>query len=119
MAISMQGDPIHGEVSSADASGGVAFTLYPAGSVTARTLASNEFVVITDIIFIATVGGAYALVAAADSAGRRIAKGIADAKGGLAHHFETPRTCPVGVTPKLIAAAGQVDCIITGYICQA
>jgi hypothetical protein len=115
-----RGEPFHAEVVSADASGGVAFTLYSAGSATSRTLLSTEYVVITDLIFISTAGGTYKIVAGtADAAGKRVAKGNAEALGGLAHHFETPFTCPKGVVPYLIAAAGQVDCVLTGYISQA
>jgi hypothetical protein len=119
------GDEIKGEVVSADASAGVAATLYNAGTLTARTQLSTEFLTITDIIFISTSGGTYDLVfyplggAIADGAGRRIAKGIADAHGGLAHHFETPICGPVGYGVALIAATGQVDLVVTGYISQA
>jgi hypothetical protein len=118
MSLSAFGDPVHGEVISADASGaGVAVTLYPGGSLTARTLASNEFLTITDVIFISTAGGVYDLIFGTSAgAGKHIVKGDADALGGLAHHFETPIAGPVGVTPLLIAAAGQVDLVITGYI---
>jgi hypothetical protein len=114
------GDPIHGEVISADASGaGVAFTLYPAGSSTARVLTANEFVVVTDIVFVSTAGGVYDLIFGPTvAAGKHIAKGNADALGGLAHHFETPRSGEKGLVPRLIAAAGQVDCTISGFITQ-
>lgn len=120
-----QGDPVHGEVVSADASGGVVALLYPAGSATARTPTATEFVAVTDIIFISTAGGTYKIVfypistgVIADGAGVRIAKGVADAKGGLAHHFSTPVGGPVGYGVALIAAAGQVDFTLTGYITE-
>ena len=114
--MSERGEPVHGEVVSADASGGVAVILYSDGGVTVRTLASTEFLTVTDVVGISTAGGAYALVADTDAAGRRIVKGNADALGGIAHSFNTPRTCPKGVTPKFIADAGQVDVVITGFI---
>ena len=114
--MSHPGDPIHMSVSSTDASQGIAFAIYPDGSATARTLLSTEFVHVTDIIFISTAGGTYAIVANTDAAGKRLAKGNAAALGGLAHHFETPFTCPKGVVPVLIAAAGQVTCVMQGYI---
>jgi len=114
----MQGEPIHGEVSSADASGGVAVSLFSAGGTsTARTLAATEYLNITDIIFLSVAGGAAALVADTDAAGKRIFKhDDVEAKGGIAHHFAIPWSCPVGVVPKLIAVIGQVDLTITGFI---
>jgi hypothetical protein len=119
------GDPIHGEVSSADAHAGVKFTLYKAGSKDAYTPLSTEYVTITDIVLVATAGGAYEIVgalstasSAVDAAGLRVVKGTADALGGLVLRFDTPRTLPVDYVPFLIATAGQVDCIITGYISQ-
>jgi hypothetical protein len=112
------GDPVHGEVISANASGaGVAVILYTSGTATVRTLAANEYLTITDVILISTAGGVYDLIfGTAAGAGKHIVKGIADAKGGLAHHFETPQTGPIGVNALLIADAGQVDLCVTGYI---
>jgi hypothetical protein len=117
-----RGDPIKCEVVSTDASGaGVKATIYKAGSATAYTPTAKEFISITDIIFISTAGGVYNILAgtstaATDTAGLRIAKGNADVLGGLAHHFETPVVLPVGYVPWLIAAAGQVDLVLTGYV---
>jgi hypothetical protein len=119
MSLSAFGDPIHGEVVSADASGaGVACTLYDQGvTATARTLAASERVTVTDVLFISTAGGAFSFIfGTTDGAGKRIVKGLLDAKSGVLHHFETPITGPAGVVPLLIAAAGQVDLVMTGYI---
>jgi hypothetical protein len=118
MSLSAFGDPVHGEVVSSDASGGMAFTLYTAGGApTARTLLSTEYMTVTDVIFVSTAGGTYDVVfGPAEGVGLRVIKGNAEVKGGLAHHFETPRVGPKGFTPYLFAASGQVDCIITGYI---
>jgi hypothetical protein len=121
---SIHGDEVHGEVISSNASGGVAVTFYDAGSpttgnsVAARVVKATEFVVITDVILISTAGGVYDLVADTAAAGRHIVKGNAAALGGIAHHFETPITCPQGVVPTLFAAAGQVDMIVSGYFSQ-
>lgn len=115
-AVAVPAIPIHGEVSSADASAGVAFTLHAAGATATRALTGTESLVITDIIFTSTVGGAYSITADADAAGKVIAKGFADALGGLTMSFKTPYKCPVGVVPKLVAAAGAVSCVIQGYI---
>ena len=114
----MQGDPVHGEVSSADASGGISVSLFTGGgAAAARTVASSEFLTITDIIFLTTAGGDAALVADSDAAGKRIFKhSDFEVKGGVAHSFSIPWECAKGVTPKLIAAAGQVDLTITGFI---
>lgn len=112
------GDAVKGEISTDGATGGVAVTLYPSGSTTARTLQSNEFLTITDIVFVSTAGGAYALVADTDVAGLRIVKGDAEVLGGLVVNFTRPITCPKGVTPKLFADTGQVDLTISGYITQ-
>ena len=115
----MRGDPIHMEVDSSNASAGVVFTLYKAGQLSPFALAANQYIDVTDIILISTVGGAYDILAAAsDAAGARIAKGSAAALGGLAHHFEVPYTCPVGVTPRLIADAGQVTCVLQGFVTE-
>lgn len=116
--MAMRGDPVHGEVDSADASSGETVLLYNDGSSTARTLASNERLTITDIMFVSTAGGAYSLYWGTDAAGLRITGGNAEALGGLAHPYETPTTGPAGTAPILTAAAGQVDLNITGHITQ-
>ena len=114
--MSYRGDPIHMEAVRASGAANTTFLLYKAGSATAFTLASTQYISITDIIFISTSGGTYAIVADTDAAGRRVAKGNADALGGLAHHFEEPYVCPVGVTPVLIAADGIVACTMQGFL---
>jgi hypothetical protein len=108
------------EISDANAGGTIlTATIYPQGSLTARTLAATEILYITDLIYISTAGGAYSIIfGTTDGAGKRIAKGNADALGGLAHHFETAVAGPVGVVPGIIAAAGQIDLVMTGFICQ-
>jgi hypothetical protein len=119
MAFNAVGDPVHGEVVSTDASGaGVAVTWYPAGSVTARTLAADEYLAITDVLFISTAGGVYDLVFGAVGDGKHIVKGNAAVLGGIAHHFETPVVGMKGVNALLIAAAGQVDLVLQGFIAK-
>lgn len=120
MSWSAQGDPVKGEVVSADASGaGVAVTWYNAGTLTARVLAADEHLVITDVLFISTAGGVYDLIfGTGTGAGKHIVKGNATALGGIAHHFETALVGPTGVNALLIAAAGQVDLIVSGAICK-
>jgi hypothetical protein len=114
----MNGEVIHGEVSSDDASAGVAFSLYTPDQV-ARTLASTETLIVTDLIVVSAPGGAIKVVNDADSAGRRILIGTVSASGGIAHSFDTGWQCKKGVVPKLIAPAGQVDAILSGYILRA
>ena len=113
-----RGDPVHGEVDSADASGGVTVLLYPAGSSTARTLASNERLTITDVNFVSTAGGLYSLYWGADTPGLKVVSGNAEVLGGLVHEYGTPLTGPKGVAPILAAASGQVDLTISGFITE-
>jgi hypothetical protein len=112
------GYPIHAEVDSADAHGGVAFTLYKAGSTSSFSLGTAEYLNITDIIFIAAAEGLWEVYADSDAGGRVVAKGKAATEGGLSKTFTTPYVCPVGVTPKLYAAAGcgQVTCVVQGFV---
>ena len=110
-----QGDAFHGEVDSLNAVGGVAFTLYEAGNTVAFTLEADDFLTITDVVFISTAGGTYSVAMPTQAAGKYVVKGNAEALGGLAHQFGTPIACPKGVTPKLFAAIGQVDCVISGF----
>ena len=112
------GENVHLEVDSADASAGVTFLIYKGGTAAAYALKSTEHLYITDIILIQTAGGTFSIVADADSAGRRIAKGSVDALGGLAHHFASPYECPIGVSPKLFAATGQVTCVVQARLTQ-
>ena len=110
-----QGDEIHGEVSSADASGsGVAFAIYPSGSTGALTVGDKDYVVIHSITSLMS-GSLTGLVAAdSDDDGERVAPLPA---GGQAVNLSPPFICPMGVTPKLIASgAGQADVVIQGHL---
>jgi hypothetical protein len=110
-----RGEEVQGEISSADASGGVTLSLYtPAGDV--RTLTSNEILVISDYLIAWNVAGSVALVANTDAAGKRIFKATVAAAGGVQANLQAPHYCARGVTPVLIASAGQVDVQIHGYI---
>ena len=115
----MRGDPIHGEISSADCSSTPATaTIYAAGNPTAITLGSDQWIEITDIQFSSTVGGAYVMYAGTNIAGQRIIKGNAAATGGLTIRYSTPIVCKRGEVPAMVAAAGQVDVIFTGYLVE-
>jgi hypothetical protein len=119
------GFPFYAEVVSADASGGVVFTLYrpdisfTGATITAYTLAATEFLVVTDYAIVRTASGAAAIVGASDAAGSRLIKGVFAANGGIVHNLHTPHEFPVGVTPKLIADAGDVRAFLHGFINEA
>ena len=116
----MIGEAFHGEVVSADASGGVAFKLYKSGEVTEHTLAATEFVNITDYAILSAVAETFGIYADSDAVGRRITKLFAPINGGESRSLLTSHTCPKGVTPKLIAGgAGNVVSIIHGFITGA
>ena len=103
-----------GRVVDGDASTLTAITLYPAGSLTARALASSEFLNITSLHIMVETAGDVLLQATADLA-------IVDAglpeTGGLTHQFDPPFVCPKGLVPKFSwPASNKSSCIITGYI---
>jgi hypothetical protein len=107
------------EVSSTDAHTGVAATIYLSGNATAYTLAATDRVNITDILLNLAGGGTYEIVfAASDTAGQRVIKGTLPVAGHIEHHFETPIAGPLATAPTLIAAAGQVDLVMTGAITE-
>lgn len=107
----------HGEVSSADASAGVTFSLFENnGAATAITLGATERLVITDIVVVAAASGNVVVGANADTAGKRVIKGSTGTTGGFAHAFQTPYVCGKGVVPKLFAPSGQADGTIRGFI---
>lgn len=116
------GDPIHGEVVSANASSAFKIaTLYKAGSASAFTLSSAQFISITSVFFNSEAGGNFSFHAGAtDAEGIRIIRGKVAATTSVGHHFgDTPFVCPVGVTPYLTADSGQVDITFTGTVSEA
>jgi hypothetical protein len=115
------GEPFVGEVVSLDASAGVAFTLYLAGSTTPYTLLATDFVSVSDYVITRTTSGTAAIVGATDVAGKRLVKGSLAAQGGIVQHLKTDHVFAEGVTPVLIAAAdaGYCAAIIHGAISHA
>lgn len=110
-------EPVHAEVSSADASVGVAATIYDSGGVAARTLLGTERFVVSSITSRITTGVTAVVALAADSAGRRAAY-----LGEGVNHVELcpPYAGDPGAIPTVIAdGAGQVDVVIQGYIQKA
>ena len=73
------GEPFHGEVVTGDASGGIAFALYKAGTVTPYVLKANEFISITDILLSMAAAGTYSIVADTATPGQYICTGLANA----------------------------------------
>jgi hypothetical protein len=105
---------VRGEMSSAAASAGVAVSLFQ--GTTARTLASNETLTITDLLIVSVPGGNVVLAAVADSAGQRLIAGTFSANGGCLFSFKTPIVCPRGVTPVAFGPTGQLNVTLSGYI---
>lgn len=120
------GDEIRGEIDSADASSGVAFTLFDAGTLTARTLVSNEFVEIDTVwfngvnacarveVFVgadATPGAGEVVLVAEDPI-------TADIPVQARQNFgSTPWGGAKGHVPRIdTAAAGQINAGFTGRI---
>ena len=119
------GDEVHGEVHSTDASSGVEIPIYEAGKVVARTLASTECLVITDFQIVSVPGGDCAIFLDESdnnglNAGEVVVRGTVAANGGLAGGWRgTHRTGARGAKPHVIAPAGVVDVVFTGYIKRA
>jgi hypothetical protein len=115
---------LHGEFSSADASGlseaNARILLYGAGSTTAVTLDSNDNVVITDVLIVAAAALTVTVYDGANNtvgAGEVVAKGSFPANGGAALNFSAPHVCQKGTWPKVLTSgAGQIDVYIKGYI---
>ena len=123
------GAPIHGEFSSADASGlteaNARFTLYASPGATALTLDSNDVVTITDVSITNTSGGAltvqiYDGANNAVGAGELVLFARVAAAGNVLHRFGTPHACQKGTYPKVITSgAGQIDCSLKGSILRS
>jgi hypothetical protein len=115
----MQGEPFKGEVSSADASAGVAFTLYKNGSLDAYTLAPGEYLEIHSVQLVTAPGGDVFIFTGADGtagAGEYVVRGTFAATGGLVQEVRPPHVGKVNHLAYVDAPAGQVDAIIRGTI---
>lgn len=117
------GEPCALVLHSTDASAGVAVPIFKDGSVTAYTLAANEYLEITDVIEVVAVSGDtlvhFGTVAdtTPDDA-KTIARGTVANNGGVARgsHFKAVGLRGEGVFA--VAAAGAVDVHLRGYIRQ-
>lgn len=80
------GEPIHGELHSADASAGVALLLYKSGSLAAYTLGVDEYIEIHSIDVVSAAGGDTVLYFSADGtvvAGGVIVRGTLAVNSGI------------------------------------
>lgn len=118
----MAGYQVHGErVLDGDASTLTVLTLYEAGSTKARSLATTEFLHITDVIISDEENADVQLVADSAAGGRYIVS-TKIAAGGLVHiAFKNPYICPKGVVPKFAGGSGATKsmCVIQGFIREA
>ena len=112
---------VHGEaIKDGNASGGEAVILYNSGSVDVRTLAATEVLYITDVQLLCETGADLWLVADSKAAGRYVAHGTVDAKGGVILHFSKPYACPKGKGLKFYGATTNINsCLIEGFIREA
>jgi hypothetical protein len=109
---------VHGEVNSADASGGVAFLLYDANQGL-FALPPGSRLNITDLDVISAAGGAMHVRCGTAAAGHYVARGTLAAGGGFVRSYKQPYVCPPGSVPILVSPAGQVDAVLHGFITPA
>jgi hypothetical protein len=115
-----KGRPFHGVLSSANASGGVAVTLYKPGSTSTDSVGSDERLLITDYHLIAAAGGDCAIYAANSAAAQyTVARGTVGSNGGFGGVKTTPTFGKKAEGAFVVAPAGQVDVIIEGLIIKA
>jgi hypothetical protein len=123
-----RGRPVHGTLTSADVTTAAEVPFYEAGvatsgGATAVTLASDEHLVITDILAVTAVATALHVFLNDDDdgtadTGETVIRGTLAANGGIAKSFvETHRTGAPGAKLYVGAGdAGQVDVNFTGYV---
>jgi hypothetical protein len=122
MAYSGQEEPIHGECISADATAGVAFTLYHAGTTTTVTLAAGDQVHVSDIAGYTAIDTEYDIFSGANMTvgnGERIAH-VATVTGGTPYSltFQTPHKCIAGTAPA-VKGAGAANFTFRGFVRRA
>jgi hypothetical protein len=118
----MHGDEVQGHVHSENASGGVQVPIYDAGSVTARTIQSHEYLVVTDVTIVSVPGGDVHLFVGADATpgtGETVERGTVAANGGIVQGYTTPFTGIKGGKPFIVAPNGVVDVQVRGYLMRA
>ena len=114
----LQGQPVQGELHSTNASAGVEVTLYEIGSDDARTLDSDETIVIDRLELVSAATGDLHLFTGADAtpgAGETVARGTVAANGGIVMEHVGHRGQP-GHKAWFIAPNGVSDCVFYGSI---
>lgn len=114
----------HGEFSSADASAlsevNSRVLLYPAGTVTAYTLAATDQVLIYRVTLVCGAALTVQLYDGADNsvgAGEKVLQGNFAANGGVGGPFAVAHQCQAGTWPKVKTnTSGQIDVTIHGVI---
>lgn len=120
--IKLSNIPMHGEVSSTNASNGVEITVYPIGSTTAHTLEDNEFFVITDVIISSSAGGLTSIFCDTDNTPTTIGSGetiisVTLPANGVQHvPLKQPFIAPVGKPLIFKTPSGQSNCQVFGSI---
>lgn len=112
---------VAGELHSTDASGGVQASIYSAGTLTPRAIGASERLAIVAASVVSAAAGDVRIFSGGDmtpDAGETILRGTVAAGGGLAMHWPptAPRVLPLGATPRVIAPAGVVDFVFTGFV---
>ena len=116
-----RGEEVHGVLHQANAATITVIPIYIAGSDVARTLASTDRIVVTDIQVVvgATGGDVYVYIGdlAAIGTGDTVIRGTVAANGGIAMSFiETHRWGKAGKSAYLLGPADVADVVFTGYI---
>jgi hypothetical protein len=118
---------VHGEFSSADASGltepNARISLFQTGTTTAVALAAGDVLVITDLSVVAGAALTVTVFDGADAtvdAGETILKGDFAAKTNLGQRAATPFECQAGTYAHVkTSGAGQIDAQLRGYVRKA
>jgi hypothetical protein len=114
------GEYVHGEFHATSSTGGE-ITLYDVNG-NARTLGSEERLVITDATAIFSAAGEGGIYFDADNdnvldAGEAVVRGSFTENGGVSVHFTgIPRWGAKGALPHVVGPSGTIDAIITGFI---
>jgi len=104
------GRPVRGVVDSADASSGVAFTLYEEGSLSSYTLRDNEYLEIHHVTIVSAAGGDVYIHVGDDAtvgSGEVVIRGEVAANGGFATNLSPPFAGQAGQSAYATAPAGN------------
>lgn len=121
----IKNQPMHAEISSSNASSGVALNIYPSGTFTAYTLdptVTGDFLVVTDVTLSCVAGGLTSLFCdttgtpSTVGAGEAIVSVTLPANGVITVRLSTPYVCQVGAPLVLIAPSGVSSCQVQGFI---